>query len=145
MRKCVYIEKGGKCEISAKNNTVHRFTKCVNRFRQLNYKQADYEDWYASDTFWIDSNVPRWRLIRFNQSQKVFMWYYLWKLWINTLWCYSWKFSRFKRCDTRKVDIKNAWYESMNHESNQAIQGRIFYMTTHKTLRDHMTQWNMVC
>jgi len=34
----------------------------------------------------------------------------------------------------------------MNHESNQAIQRRIFlYMTTHKTSRDHMTQWDMVC
>ena len=47
--------------------------------------------------------------------------------------------------DTRKMDRRNAWYESMNHESNQAIHGRIFlYMTTHKTSRNHMTQWDMV-
>jgi len=64
-RKFVYIEKGGKCKISAKNNIVNWFTKCVNRFKQLNDKQDDHEDWYASHTFWIDSNVPRWRLIRF--------------------------------------------------------------------------------
>ena len=51
----------------------------------------------------------------------------------------------FKRSDTRKMDKKNAWYESMNHESNQAIHGRIFlYMTTHKTSRNHMEQWGLI-
>ena len=29
--------------------------------------------------------------------------------------------TRFKRTDTRKMDKRNARYESMNHESNQAI------------------------
>jgi len=47
MRKCVYIEKGGKCKIAAKNNIVNRFTKCVNRFRQQEDKPDD--DWYDSD------------------------------------------------------------------------------------------------
>ena len=41
MTKCVYIEKGEKCKISAKNKIVNRFTKCVNQFRQLNDKQDE--------------------------------------------------------------------------------------------------------
>jgi len=38
MWKCVYIEKAGKCNISAKNNRVNRFSYYVNRFRQLDDK-----------------------------------------------------------------------------------------------------------
>jgi len=135
MRKCIYIEKCGKRKVSAKNNTVNRFSKCVNRHRQLNDKHDDNEDWYVSDTLWIDSNVPRWRLIWFKilwiDSNKVIkfhdtiqhnlnrfmgvysvklwidsLWYYSGKLWIDSLWCYSWKLE----------SIQKVWHKKNGHK-----------------------------
>jgi len=92
MSRCVYIEKGGKCKISAKNNIVNRFTKCVNRFRQLNDKQDDFEDWYASGTIWIDSNIPGWRLI-----------------WFKLLWIDSIRVKKFLWYDSIKFESIESW------------------------------------
>jgi len=57
MRRWVYIERGGKCKNSAKNNIVNRFTKCVNWFRQQKYKPGWRMMWFKS--LWIDSMQDR--------------------------------------------------------------------------------------
>jgi len=48
--------------------------------------------------------------------------------------------TRFKRSNTRKIDKRNSRYESMNHESNQAIHDNTRYIKdSHDTMR-HDTQ-----
>jgi len=59
MRMWVYIERSGKCKITAKNNIVNWFTKCVNWFRHKKYKPEPYEDLYDSMWMWIDLSEPR--------------------------------------------------------------------------------------
>jgi len=118
----VYIEKGDKCKILAKNNIVNRFTKCVNRFRQLKDKQDDNEDWYASESIqmfpdedWYDSksyesiqpksesfhDTIQHNLNRFRHGKGKFDVVNIWvdsvKLWIDSLWYYSGKFDSIQK------------------------------------------------
>jgi len=47
--------------------------------------------------------------------------------------------TRFKRSDTRKMDNRNSRYESMNHESNQAIhENTQDIKDSHDTMRDDL-------
>ena len=118
MRKCVYIEKDGKCKISSKNNRVNRFTYCVNQFRQLNNKTDEQWSWYTSDTNWIDSNLPRWRLIWFKF------------LWINSIKVREfhdtihWNLSRFRQERSEKYMLTT--FESIqtfvNRFNGESIQ-----------------------
>jgi len=106
MRKCVYIEKGGKCKISAKNNWVNRFTYCVNRFKQLNDKPD--EQWrlirirhklnrFKSPQMKIDTIQTL--MNRFNQSQRV-------------LWFDSKTFESIQARKRWKIDVVNIWIDS---------------------------------
>ena len=106
MRKCVYIEKGGKCKISVKNNKVNRFTYCMNRFRQLNDKLD--EQW---SLFRIKHKLNRFKspqmkidtiqtlMNRFNQSQSV-------------SWYESLKFESIQARNKWKIDADNIWIDS---------------------------------
>jgi len=132
MRKCVYIEKGGKCKISAKNNRVNRFTYYLNRFKQLNDKPN--EQWrlkrirhklnrFKSPQMKIDTIQTL--MNRFKQSQRV-LWYdsltfesiqarkkwkidndNIWidsrKLWINSMW----------------IDSQKLWIDSLRYYSGK--------------------------
>jgi len=187
MRKCVYIEKGGKCKISAKNNRVNRFTYCMNRFRELNDKpdeqwkwirirhklnrfksplmkidtiqtlmnqvnQSHRVLWYDSLTFESIQARKKWKVDVVNiWIYSDFLWidslrYYSGKLWIDLLRYYSGKFDSIqkewhkengqKECLTW---INESWIELSNSRKDFP------YMTTHKTSKNHMTQWDMVC
>jgi len=125
MRKCVYVEKGGKCKISAKNNRVNRFTYCVNRFRQLNDKSD--KQWslicirhklnrFKSPQVKIDTIQTL--MNRFNQSQRV-SWYdslkfesiqarKKWKIDADSIWIDS----DFLWIDSRKLWIDSLWIYS---------------------------------
>jgi len=76
MRKWEYIEKEGKCKFLPKNNYVNRFTKWVNRFRQLKDKFEGYEDAMKIEAIqinWIDSNesIQRTQDEDWNDSNKL--------------------------------------------------------------------------
>jgi hypothetical protein len=88
---CVYIEKGGKCKISAKNSRVSRFTYCVNRFRQLNDKPD--EQWSLI--------LIRHKLNRFKTPQMK----------IDTIQTLMNQFNQIQRV---------SWYDSLKFESIQA-------------------------
>jgi len=106
MRKCVYIEKGGKCKISAKNNRVNWLTYYLNRFRQLNDKPD--EQWrlirirhklnrFKSPQMKIDTIQTL--MNRFNQSQRV-------------LWYDSKTFESIQARKRWKIDAVNIWIDS---------------------------------
>jgi len=62
---CIY-GKGWKVQNFGKKKTewIDSLNVWIDSDSKMTSKM-NYEDWYASDTFWIDSNIPRWRLIRF--------------------------------------------------------------------------------
>jgi len=117
LRKCLYIEKGGKWKNLAKNNIVNRFTKCVNRFRQLNNNQDGL--WRLIHIIhllnrFICSRVKidtiQILMNRFNQSQRVFM------IWFNIIWIDSdvekenLMLSKFD--SIQMTQFKNIWLDS---------------------------------
>jgi len=76
VRRSVYIVKRKKAQFSHKINILNRFTKYMNRFRQLKtrlkrkkdetihytlnqFKWTQDDDWYDSNLLWIDSSVSQ--------------------------------------------------------------------------------------
>ena len=102
MRRRLFIERGDKTKFLHKNNRLNRFTKCMNRFRQQEDRPEKYEGWYDSGYIWVDSSVPRWRLIRF-------------KLCVN-------RFNAIQRVlwdDSSKKETMHRWIDSDCDESIQ--------------------------
>ena len=147
MRKCVYIGKGGKCKISAKNKMVNRFTKCVNRSRQLNDKQDELwrlihirhllnqfkYSWKKIDTIQILMN-------RFNQSQRVFM------IRFNIIWIDSNMENEnlmLEKFDLIQIFEDEDWLDSRKFDSIQIPRKGFWHTHTHA--RNHMAKWGLVC
>jgi len=107
--KWVYIEKGGKCKILAKNNIVNRFIKCLSQLRQLKDKPDElwrlirirqYLNWFRTPITKV--KMIQTYLNRFNTSQRVFM------IRLKIFWLDS-DVIRFKNSLNDSPQVKDFW------------------------------------
>lgn len=119
----------------------------MNRFTQLNDRPDELWRLIRIRHLLNRFKCPRMK-IDMIQSQRVFM---IWfnKVWIDSLWCYSWKFELIRKVwhkenGQKECLIRNneSWIESSISRKDLVTQKWSFlYTTTHKTSMDHMTQW----